>query len=139
MNDTHTVFVYYLCNKIFSNSSLALAKLKRHFETNHPSYKNEDVGFFERKLQTFNSSRYLMTKKFKTEKENAIEASYKASYCTALAGEAHPIAESPIKPVMAYVVSCVLDEAYVEKIKSVSLSNNTVSRRIVDITNNIET
>ena len=78
-----------------------------------------------------------MTKKFKTEK-NAIEASYKASYRIALAGEVHTVAESLIKPVMTDVVSCVLDETPVEKIKSVSLSSNTVSRRIEDIASNME-
>ena len=35
-----------LCNKTFSNSSLAPAKLKRHIETSHPSYKNKDIAFF---------------------------------------------------------------------------------------------
>ena len=41
-----------------------------------------------------------MTKKFKTEKENAKEASYKASYRIALTGEAHTIAESLLQPII---------------------------------------
>ena len=79
-----------------------------------------------------------MTKKYKTEKENAIEASYKASYCIALTGEPHTVAKSLIQPVMTDVVSSILDEASVEKIKSFFLSNNTVSRRIEDSASNIE-
>ena len=80
-----------------------------------------------------------MAKKFKTEQENATAASYKASYRIALAGEAHTIGESLIKPIMTDVASCVLDEESVEKLKTVSLSNNTVGRRIDDIPRNIET
>ena len=80
-----------------------------------------------------------MEKKFKTEQENATTASYKGSHRIILAGEAHTIAESLIKPVMTEVASCVLDEKSVEKLKSVSLSNNTVARRIDDIASNIET
>ena len=128
-----------LCNKTFSNSSLAPAKLKRHIETSHPFYKNKDIAFFENKLQSFENSKCLMAKKFKTEQENATAASYKASYRIALAGEAHTIGESLLKTIMTDVASCVLDEESVEKLKTVSLSNNTVARRIDDIARNIET
>ena len=40
---------------------------------------------------------------------------------------------------MTDVESCVLDEKSVEKLKSVSLSDNTVARRINDIASNTET
>jgi len=40
---------------------------------------------------------------------------------------------------MTDVVSCVLGEESVLKIKSVSLSNNTISRQIEEIASNIET
>ena len=135
-NEEYPDSLCLLCNKIFSNSLLAPAKLKRHFETNHPSYKNKDIGFFMKKLQTSNSSRCLI--KSLKQKENAIEASYKASYCIALAGKDHSIDESLIQPVTTDVVSYVLDEASIKKIKLVSLSNNTVSRRMEDIASNIE-
>ena len=64
---------------------------------------------------------------------------YKASYRVVLAGETRTIPESLIKPVMAEVTSCVLDEESVEKLKSVFLFNNTVARRIDNILSNIET
>ena len=70
-----------------------------------------------------------MAKKFKTKQENRI-TSYKASYGIALAGEAHTIAELLIKPFMTDVASCVIGEKSVERLKSVSLSNNTIVRRI---------
>ena len=81
----------------------------------------------------------MRAKKFKTVQEKAAAALYKASYCIALAGEAHTIAKSLIKPVMTEFASCVLNEEFVEKLKSVSLSINTIVRRIDDIASNIET
>ena len=78
-------------------------------------------------------------KKFKTEQENATVASNKVSYCIILAVQAHTIAELPLKSVMTDVESSVLDAESVEKLKSVSLSNSTVARRIDDIESNIET
>ena len=78
-----------------------------------------------------------MAKKFKTEQENGTAASHKASYHTALAGEAHTIAESLINSVTTDIASYVLIEESVEKLKSVSLSNHTVARRIDKIAGNI--
>ena len=127
-----------ICNAILANSSLAPAKLRRHFETNHSAYKGKDVSFFERKLEVFNKTKNLFVKKFKTDNENATEASYKASYQICLHGEAHTIGESLIKPIIKDVVSCILDEESVKKIDAMPLSNNTVSRRIKDIVDDIE-
>ena len=79
-----------------------------------------------------------MLKKCKTENENATEASYKASYYISLHGEAHTIGESLIKPILKDVVSCVFNEESVQKVEAISLSNNTVSRRITDIADDIE-
>ena len=94
---------WLLCNQTFSNTSLVPANLKRHFQVSHPSYQNKDIAFFERKLQSFENSRCLMAKKFKTKQENATVALHKASYLIALAGKAHTIAESLIKPVITDV------------------------------------
>ncbi|GBL97534.1 Zinc finger BED domain-containing protein 5 [Araneus ventricosus] len=66
------------------------------------------------------------------------EASYKVSYRIALAGEAHVIGESLIKPCLQDIVLCVLDESYSKQVESVSLSNNTVKKRINDIADDIE-
>ena len=80
-----------------------------------------------------------MAKKFKTEQENATAALHKAIHCIVLASEAHTIAKLLIKPVMADIASCVLDEEFVEKLKSVYLSISTVARKIDNIASNIET
>ena len=112
--------VCLLCNKILANSSLAPAKLRRHFEKNHPTDKNKDISFFKKKLESHNNCKSFMVKNFKTDNQKITEASYKVSYRIALAGEAHVIGESLIKPCVQDIVSCVLGEEYSKQVDSVS-------------------
>jgi len=50
------------CNKILSNSCLALAKLKRHLATNHPDHKDKPLDFFKRKLVELEKDQFSMIK-----------------------------------------------------------------------------
>jgi hypothetical protein len=79
-----------------------------------------------------------MLKTVKTDDENATEASYKMSYRISLAGEAHIIGESLIKPCAKDTVMCMLDEESCKIVEALPLSNNTVTRRIHDIAADIE-
>ena len=54
-------------------------KLKRHLETNHPNCFDKPVEFFERKLNSIQGQRNIMTK-FATENKLAVYSSYVASY-----------------------------------------------------------
>jgi hypothetical protein len=130
--------VYLLRNKILANSSLVPAKLRRHLEKKHPLDKNKDISFFKRKLKSHDDPKSFLIKKFKTDNEKATEASYKVCYRIALAGEAHVIGESLIKPCVKDTVSCVLGEEYIKEVEAVSLSNTTVARRIDDISDDIK-
>jgi hypothetical protein len=118
------------------------AKLCRHRNTNHPEYKDKDVLFFKRKFGAL-SCRSLIVKSSKTDNESATEASYRVSYRIAPAEEAHTIAETLIKPCAIEMATCVLGEQFEKNLKSykletVQLSNNTVKRRIQDLSTGIE-
>jgi hypothetical protein len=60
------------------------------------------------------------------------EASYRVSYRTALAGKAHTVRETLIKPCAVEMVTGVLGEQSTEKVEIVQLSNNTVEGLIGD-------
>jgi hypothetical protein len=68
----------------------------------------------------------------------ALEASFRVSYRTARSGQAHTVAESLIGPCAKDTTKCMLGEKAAKKIDLVPLSNNTVSRRINDLANDVE-
>ena len=55
----------------------------------------------------------------------------------AVAKNTHSIGEQLIMPCCKIIMSNLLSNSEVEKLKEVSLSNNTVSRRIAELFNNI--
>ncbi len=65
-------------------------------------------------------------------------AFYKVSYRVAKEKAPHTIAERLILPAALDIVNTVLDEKASEKLKLIPLSDNTVSRRIGDIAQNLK-
>lgn len=72
-----------------------------------------------------------MVKSSENDNENATEASYRVSYRIVLAGEANTVGETLIK-------TCVLGEQWKKKSETVQLFNNTVERRIRDLSADVE-
>ncbi|XP_029655925.1 zinc finger BED domain-containing protein 5-like [Octopus sinensis] len=70
--------------------------------------------------------------------DNAEEVE-KVSYLVARCGEAHTIAENLIKPCSKKIIECIYGEQMSKKLDLVPLSNNTISRRIQELSKNIET
>uniref|UniRef100_A0A8C3HDY0 Uncharacterized protein n=1 Tax=Chrysemys picta bellii TaxID=8478 RepID=A0A8C3HDY0_CHRPI len=128
-----------ICGDVLANSSLKPSLLRRHLETRHPAQLDKPVDFFKQKLAEKKSDITSFISKASTDHENALEASYHVSYQVAKASEAHTIAESLIGPCIKDVVHCMLGEKAAKRIDMVPLSNNTLSQRINDMSNNIET
>ncbi|XP_023311639.1 zinc finger BED domain-containing protein 5-like [Anoplophora glabripennis] len=55
-----------------------------------------------------------------------------------MAGEAHTIGENLIKPCAVEMVKCMLDEKAAKELSKIPLSNDTVSRRIKDLSESIK-
>ncbi len=69
---------------------------------------------------------------------NAQLASYKVAYRVAQCKKPHTIAEELKLPSAIDMVSTMIDEATASKLKAIPLSNNTIARRIYDISKDIE-
>ena len=67
-----------LCQKVLSAESMKKSKLKRHLETNYPNCLNNPVEFFERKLDSIQGQRNVITN-FTTEYKLAVYSLYIAS------------------------------------------------------------
>ena len=118
------------------SESMKKNKVKRHLETNHPNCLDKPVEFFERKLNSIQGQRNIMTK-FATENKLAVYSSYVASYQIAKQKKGHTIGEDLLMPVMKEVVKIIIGEKESKKLNAISLSNSTVKRRITDMSDDI--
>ncbi|GBM30896.1 Zinc finger BED domain-containing protein 5 [Araneus ventricosus] len=110
--------------------------LMRHLETKHSTYKQRNISFFQRLSNSPNLNSCLISAN--KANEAAIEASYRISYHIAKSGKNHTIAENLVFPCIKNAVECMFGENHVQNIKNIPLSNSTVSRRIKDMSIDIE-
>ncbi|XP_077967023.1 zinc finger BED domain-containing protein 5-like isoform X2 [Styela clava] len=130
-----------ICMKTLSNAALKPSLLKRHLETNHTDKMNRDKSYFERLGENVKRQRMDHTGQFYQKNAGIVKASYEVSLLVAQHKKAHVIAESLILPAAKILVRNLIGEESAAKLDSVSLSNNTVKRRIeemsVDITDQV--
>ena len=130
-----------ICMKTLLNAALKPSLLKRHLESNHADKMDRDKSYFERLGENVKRQRMDHTGQFYQNKDGIIKASYEVSLLVAQNKKAHVIAESLILPAAKILVRNLIGEESVAKLDSVSLSNNTVKRRIeemsVDITDQV--
>lgn len=129
-----------VCGEVLSNGSMKPSLLLRHLETKHAQHKNKDINYFERLSKNFGKDARVSSYLVSTNKdnENATEASYRISYHIAKRGKNHTIAEDLIAPCIKDAVQCMFGQDYIRKVNTIPLSNNTVSRRIQDMSDHIE-
>lgn len=69
---------------------------------------------------------------------NALSASYEVAYLIAQTKKPHTIGETLIKPIAVAMCQTMNAEKIANELMTVQLSNDTVARRVHDITNNIK-
>ena len=124
-----------LCMKVLSAESMKPFQLRRHFEKVHPAYKDRNISFFKQKVK---STRIDSTGKISQQSKAAVEASYVVSLRIAKAKKAHTNGETFIFPCVKYVVRLMIGTVAVNKLNALSISDNTVQRRIVDMADDIK-
>jgi len=70
--------------------------------------------------------------------ENIVKASYLESLIIVKDGKPRTIGETLVLPAAKVIVRCVLGDKATKEIEKVSLSNDTVKRRIYDMSSNIK-
>lgn len=123
-----------VCGVVLSNGCMKPSFLSRHLHTKHMDYKNKDCDFFKR-LKEQNNVSILSSYILPANKDNerAVDVSYRISYHIAKCGYSHQIGEKLILPCIKDAVGLMIDQKYIQKINCIPLSNNTVSRRIHDM------
>lgn len=126
-----------ICNSALSNESLVPNKLKRHLETNHPGHKEKPREYFE-KLKTERNHQSKKITTYLKLPDKGLVASYKVAQLLAKRKKAHSEGETIIAPALAIVVETILGPEAAEKVKKVPLSNDTMSRRIEDLSSDLK-
>ena len=103
--------------------------LRRHLETKHAHLKNKPQEFFERELRKLSTSKTCI-RETDTVNRSGLQASYMVSYRVAKTGKPHTIVEDLIVPAATDMVGAMLGEKAKKTIQTMPSSNNTVSRRM---------
>ena len=122
-----------LCNAVLSAQSMKPSKLKRHLETKHSEHITKDLDFFKRHEAALKKQKLDFTGTFQQQSQAVVKASYEIALEVAKNKKPHTIAETLIKPCLLKWVKQVLREASEIKMRNISLSNNTIQRRISDM------
>ena len=120
-----------------ANESLVSSKLTKHFKTRHSHLQGKSVNYFKSMLE-------LQTKagnSFKsrvTISEKALIESYEVSELIARNMKAHTVGGSLILPACKKILKRMLGNEAAKEISKVPLSSDTVHRRILEMSTNIE-
>ncbi|XP_023238193.1 SCAN domain-containing protein 3-like [Centruroides sculpturatus] len=128
-----------ICQQCLTNESMKLGRLEAHLKAKHKDYINSDLSFFKTLKEKF-EKRTTITSIFTSRNvtnSRIQEASYQISLLIAKSGKSHTIGENLIKPSISAFMKTVLEKDD-EDVKAMPLSNNTVSRRIDEMGEDIE-
>ncbi|XP_068219219.1 zinc finger BED domain-containing protein 5-like [Palaemon carinicauda] len=120
-----------------SDESMVPSKLKRHLTSKHSSLQDKDLVYFQRLLDQQSKQRNVFEKTM-TASERAQLASIEVAEIIALKSKSHTLAESVILPACKKIVQSMFGEKAEKEISKIPLSNDTIHRRILDLSENIE-
>ncbi|CAG5037744.1 unnamed protein product [Parnassius apollo] len=127
-----------ICMKVLSNDSMRPNRLERHLKQQHPTLLLKTKEFFSSKAESLKRMRLDKSGSYHTGVSQHLKASFEIAFMIAKQKKPHTIGEELIKPCVLKATQIILGEDAEQKMKSISLSNNTVKRRIDDIAADIK-
>ena len=126
------------CMKALSNASIKTSLLQRHLQTNHPDKKDRDLNYFKRLGENAKKQRLDKTEKQYQQSVGIVTASYEIAPLVAKNKKPHTIAEELIMPAAKVLVKHVIGNKAVSKLNRVSVSNNTIQRRVTEMSTDLK-
>ncbi|XP_040275585.1 protein ZBED8-like [Bufo bufo] len=126
-----------ICCEVLSAESMKPNKLKRHFDSKHPSFAGRDTNYFRSKADALKKARLDTGGRYYKQNVAAVEASYLVARRIARAMKPHTIGEDLLLPAAKDIVRVMIGDEYVTKLNAISLSNDTVRRRLDDMSTDI--
>jgi hypothetical protein len=124
--------------KTRANESSKPSKLSEHLTKVHPNYMNKDFNYFKNKADRLKEGRLDKGGSFQQQSTKYVEASYYIALQIAKNKKPHTIGEKLIKPCLLEAARLILNEESYKKIMQISLSNDTVRRRIHEMADDIK-
>ena len=125
------------CVQILKNEASKPSKLPKHLNLKHPEVAGKPNEYFVRKRKSVQRQQGILTL-FTTQSKSTLKASYMAAFLFVRSKKTFTIAEELILPSAIDMCREIIGEAAASKLKSVSLSNDTIKRRIVAISDDIK-
>ncbi|XP_076315072.1 protein FAM200C-like [Tachypleus tridentatus] len=123
-----------LCSTLFSNANLKPSKLDEHFQNKHGGRDaGNDIVTLRVKRARFDQVGTLPTYGFSPTEKPLLSASYEVAYQIAKSKKPHTIGEELIKPCALEMAKIVLRKEAEKKLQQVSLSNDVIHNRIIDM------
>ncbi|CAH1968119.1 unnamed protein product [Acanthoscelides obtectus] len=116
------------------------SKLQDHLRRCHPDKTEKDLKYFQTLKDKFQKrpTQDRMFASTSQRNDDGLRASYNISLLIAKSGKPHTIGEKLILPAVEEVLKTVLHKPVADIIKRILLSNNTVERRIDEMSSDIE-
>ena len=127
-----------ICAKVLSPGAMKPSLLQRHLHGCHPELKGKDVDYFRRREDMLTRSKLDHSGSFHQTNKAALHASYVVSLKIAQEKKPHSIGETLILPCTKDIVRIMLGEQFAKKLDTLPLSDNTVQRRISDMSTDIK-
>ena len=121
---------------MFCNANLKPSKLSEHFRNKENILKVEagyDAETLKTKRARYEESGTLPKMGCTSVEKPHLLASYKVAYRIAKAMKPHTLAEEVVKPCVIDMADIILGDGAARKLKQVALSNDTIARRIKDL------
>ena len=126
-----------ICGDRLSNEAMKPSKLLCHMETKHPALKDKALEFFKRKKHEHEEQKQLL-KATTSSNVSALRTSFLVANRIAKAKKPFTVGEEWFLPAAKDICHELLGEAAVQKVAGVPLPASTITRRIDEITGDIE-
>ncbi|XP_075833987.1 protein FAM200C-like isoform X1 [Microtus pennsylvanicus] len=126
-----------ICGDVLSAESMKPNKLKRHFDSKHLSFADKDINYFRSKADELKKARLDTGSKYPKQNVIAVEFSYLVALRIARTMKPHSFAEDLLLPAAKDSVRVLIGKEFGMQLSAVSLSNDTVRRRINDMSADI--